>query len=233
MSEDLDKLVRRADEDRWLASRFALAPVRARLVATYAVCREISRSREIMKEPALGAIRLAWWREEVRTVCAGGGQGAHPALSALAMACGETTPPWALWAPFIDVNAMAADTAPSSPAQTQAGAAAAVMRLAVWACDAATDAGAFISAAAPAWGLASTMIARPPPRPLDAATLAQARATYQQARALSPLPGGVFPALGYVALLPAYFRALETGRTRPPLLARQLRLIGAAASGRI
>ncbi|MBC8107455.1 MAG: squalene/phytoene synthase family protein, partial [Anaerolineae bacterium] len=61
-SNDLGTLVRRVDEDRWLASRFAPAPVRERLIALYAVNYEIARLSETVREAPLGDIRLEWWR---------------------------------------------------------------------------------------------------------------------------------------------------------------------------
>ena len=89
MAESLDTLVRRVDEDRWLASRFAPAGVRSRLTALYALNYEISRTAETVTQPALGDIRLAWWREAVEEIYAGRAVRAHPALSAFAAALRE------------------------------------------------------------------------------------------------------------------------------------------------
>lgn len=69
--ETADDLVRRVDEDRWLAARFADAPGRDRLAALYAFIYEVARIPESVREPALGAIRLQWWREAVDGVYAG------------------------------------------------------------------------------------------------------------------------------------------------------------------
>jgi phytoene synthase len=69
--ETADDLVRRVDEDRWLAARFADAPGRERLSALYAFIYEISRIPESVREPALGAIRLQWWRDAVDGIYAG------------------------------------------------------------------------------------------------------------------------------------------------------------------
>jgi 15-cis-phytoene synthase len=68
---DLDRLVRRVDEDRWLALRFAPEEVRARLIALYAVNYEIARTAEIVSEPALGDIRLEWWRSALEQMAEG------------------------------------------------------------------------------------------------------------------------------------------------------------------
>lgn len=69
--ETADELVRRVDEDRWLAARFADAPGRDRLAALYAFIYEVARIPESVREPALGAIRLQWWREAVDRIYAG------------------------------------------------------------------------------------------------------------------------------------------------------------------
>jgi len=74
--ESLDDLVRRVDEDRWLAARFADAPGRQRLSALYAFVYEISRIPEAVRQPALGAIRLQWWRDAVDAIYAGRPAGA-------------------------------------------------------------------------------------------------------------------------------------------------------------
>jgi 15-cis-phytoene synthase len=63
--ETPDELVRRVDEDRWLAARFADGPGRERLNALYAFVYEVSRIPEAVREPDLGAIRLQWWRDAV------------------------------------------------------------------------------------------------------------------------------------------------------------------------
>ena len=67
--DDLDsQLVRRTDEDRWLASRFAPADVRADLIALYALNYEVARTVEVVSQPTLGDIRLAWWREAIAEI---------------------------------------------------------------------------------------------------------------------------------------------------------------------
>jgi len=75
-------LVREADRDRYLAALFAAAEHRAALLSLYAFNVEISRVRELAREPLPGEIRLQWWREAL----AGGREGeavAHPVAAAL------------------------------------------------------------------------------------------------------------------------------------------------------
>jgi phytoene synthase len=75
-------LLRDADKDRFLATLFAPAPVRAALYALYAFNVEIARVRERVHEPIAGEIRLQWWTDAL----GGSGAGeaaAHPVASAL------------------------------------------------------------------------------------------------------------------------------------------------------
>ncbi|MGE3141826.1 MAG: squalene/phytoene synthase family protein [Hyphomonadaceae bacterium] len=84
MQESLDELVRRVDEDRWLASRFAPGATRPALAAIYALNYEIARTAEAVTNETLGDIRLAWWREAIQEIHAGAPPRAHPALEAYA-----------------------------------------------------------------------------------------------------------------------------------------------------
>ena len=75
-------LVREVDHDRYLATLFAPAGLRDALFALYAFSAEISRIRELAREPMPGEIRLQWWREVLmgeRT----GEAAAHPVASAI------------------------------------------------------------------------------------------------------------------------------------------------------
>lgn len=77
-----DGVVRRVDEDRWLASRFAQARVRQSLETLYAFSYEVARTAEVVSDPGLGRIRLAWWRDAV-TGGPSGAQGLPAAIKAL------------------------------------------------------------------------------------------------------------------------------------------------------
>lgn len=81
--ESLDDFVRRVDQDRWLASRVAPAPERARLAALYAVNHEISRVADSVSDPTLGAIRLQWWRAQIEGMFQGRPPERQPAANAL------------------------------------------------------------------------------------------------------------------------------------------------------
>ena len=58
-----ETLVRAADKDRFLATLFAPAEHRRGLFALYAFNIEVSRVREVVREPLSGEIRLQWWSE--------------------------------------------------------------------------------------------------------------------------------------------------------------------------
>jgi phytoene synthase len=243
---ELDALVRRVDEDRWLASRFAPPDARARLIALYAANYEIARTAEVVREPALGDIRLQWWRDALEEAASPAAAREHPALLEIARRFPESAPQLRAIA-----QARRADLKPA-PFQTWAdieryidATAGALMRLAVDACapEAAAAARPFVAAAAQAWGLVGLVRATPfwqargraiLPRQegTPEAMLARAEAAYAAARAMTAPPSAAFPAIGYAALLPGYLRALRGQRREPALIARQLRLIAAAATGR-
>jgi phytoene synthase len=244
---ELDALIRRVDEDRWLASRFAPEGARARLIALYAVNYEIARTAEVVREAPLGAIRLEWWRSALAELEEGRGPREHPALQALsqtqARAAGELRvlaeahtldfdpAPFAAWD---DVEAYIDRTAGI------------VMRLAIDACapEASENLSALASSAAQAWGYAGLLRAAPlwrargrTPFPREGRgrdeMLLRAKAAHTAAHASIPAPKAAFPAIGYVALLPSYLRALHRGAPAPSLLSRQVRLVIAAAQGRV
>lgn len=81
--ETLDRLVRRVDEDRWLASRLAPPADRASLIALYAFAYEIAKIPENVSDRTLAAIRLHWWRDQIEAMLAGGEPDGHPAALAL------------------------------------------------------------------------------------------------------------------------------------------------------
>ena len=75
-------LLREADRDRYLSALFAPAATRNALMALYAFNVEISRVRDVAREPMPGEIRLQWWREVLSGERAGEGA-THPVAAAL------------------------------------------------------------------------------------------------------------------------------------------------------
>lgn len=234
--EDISATVRRADEDRWLASRFASAEVRAKLEALYALNDEIARTASVVTQAAIGDIRLAWWREAIGDIYDGKPPRAHPVLASFAAVLHDTPWPRAEFEALIAARGADLDTTPFADwrafdAYVEATAGG-VMRLALTACGARVE-DAFVSAGARAWGyaglaragrLAMAGVAR-------ADLIERARAAYVQAKAMR-FETAAFPALGYVTLTPLYLRALEQQR-EVPLLRRQFALVLASARGRL
>jgi phytoene/squalene synthetase len=60
-----EETVRRADPDRYLSALFAPSERRPLLFALYAFNHELARIGDAVREPMMGEIRLAWWREAV------------------------------------------------------------------------------------------------------------------------------------------------------------------------
>jgi NADH dehydrogenase [ubiquinone] 1 alpha subcomplex assembly factor 6 len=77
--------VRRDDPDRFLASLFAPADRRESLWALLAFNLEVAKTRERVREPMLGQIRLQWWRDAVSEIFAGKPR-EHAVVTALAKA---------------------------------------------------------------------------------------------------------------------------------------------------
>lgn len=67
MHEDL----RERDYDRYLSALFARGEARSNLLALYAFNHEVAKTAETVSQPALGLIRLQWWRETVEGIYAG------------------------------------------------------------------------------------------------------------------------------------------------------------------
>jgi len=76
------ELVRAMDRDRYLATLFAPAEKRDALLSLYAFDIEITRIRDVAREPLPGEIRLQWWREVLGGERAGEAA-AHPVAAAI------------------------------------------------------------------------------------------------------------------------------------------------------
>ncbi len=76
--------VRRHDRERYLTALFAPAGRRDDLLALYAFNLEIARTREAVREPMLGHIRLQWWRDALDEIDAGKPPRRHEVVAPLA-----------------------------------------------------------------------------------------------------------------------------------------------------
>jgi phytoene synthase len=238
--EDLDARVKRVDHDRWLASRFIEdAAARADVTALYAFNDELARIPGAVSQPMLGEIRLAWWREALDEIWAGGAVRAHPVVQALAEAVGRRAPPRDALETMIEARMRDLDPAPLAD-EAEATAyvdhtAGALMVAAARMLDPEAAPHA-VRAAARAWGLAgllrnrrATGDARLGADLTDTAVSERVKALLAEARREArSLRLNAFPAVAYVALAGPYVRGREPGD-----LEKRLRLTGAVATGRL
>ncbi len=84
-SGDLDDRLRRTDEARWLASRYAPEAARRRLVSVWLLRLELQRALHA-SEPMLAKIRIQWWREAIEGLRAGTVR-RHDLTEEMALAC--------------------------------------------------------------------------------------------------------------------------------------------------
>ena len=246
---DLDADVRRYDEDRWLASRFAPADVRARLIAIYALNHEIARTAQVVSQPAIGDIRLAWWREALAEIADGKPPRAHPILQAYAATERDAQSVRHLWEAMVETRACDLDAAPFKVwADVEAyidNTAGNLMRMALRACDDHETIPELVAMASRAWGYVGLMRSAATWRRQGRSVLPSQGGNMEEMRKRATLAyelaqssaekryaAAGFPAVGYVALVPGYLRALQNERVERPLLAKQIKLIAAAATGR-
>lgn len=83
---------RTTDHGRWLCGLFAPEAARRDLWTLLAFNTEIARTREVVREPMLGQIRLQWWREAIAEAY-GGQIRAHQVMAPLAKAIARHRPP--------------------------------------------------------------------------------------------------------------------------------------------
>lgn len=248
---DFQAHLQRVDPDRWLAARFVAEPDRRdELLALYALNDELARVAESVREPMIGEMRLAWWREALDAVCEGRGPRGHPVLEALAAALTTGRLPREPLDRMIDTRSADLEREPfGDEAALTAyldGTAGAVM----WAAAVLLDPGArpeHVEAAGRAWGWAGVWRAggawaargrrwRPQnwaddmtPEALAAVVRTRVEEALDGARLeLQRLPVAAFPAVAYAGLARDHVR----GR-RPGDLAKRLKLLRATLTGRL
>jgi NADH dehydrogenase [ubiquinone] 1 alpha subcomplex assembly factor 6 len=86
LPETLAQSLRQHDRDRYLTTLFAPADRRSALIALYAFNFEVAKTREVVREPLLGRIRLQWWREALDEIYRGATPRHHEVVMALAAA---------------------------------------------------------------------------------------------------------------------------------------------------
>lgn len=247
--QDIDARVRAADPDRWLAARFAPPAARADLIALYALNDELARVGEHVTNPLIGEIRLAWWREGLEAMAAGGPARAHPVMTALQPSVAAGRLPMTLLDVLVEARHADLDAEPFADEDALVryidGTAGAVMAAAAHALDPAATP-EMVKGAGRAWGWAGlyragavwaargrrwTPLAWGEASPAEIASHVAHRveAALKAARAeLGSLPHAAFPAVAYTTLARPY---LQHGRLTD--LGRQARLVAATARGRV
>lgn len=76
--------VRRHDRERYLTALFVPADHREDLLALYAFNLEVAKTREVVREPMLGQIRLQWWRDALEEIYGGKAPRRHEVVQPLA-----------------------------------------------------------------------------------------------------------------------------------------------------
>jgi phytoene/squalene synthetase len=105
MSSESESLIRRVDEDRYIAALFAPVDRREHLFTLYALNHELARIAETVREPMMGAIRLQWWRETVESAREGKPR-PHDVARALAQMFAVVDLPQDLFDAMIDAREM-------------------------------------------------------------------------------------------------------------------------------
>lgn len=207
----------RRDPERWLAAQFAGPAARPRIAAVLAFADELSAIRGKVREPALFAIRLAWWREAIDEVWSGGPVRKHPVVVALAAAHAEAPMPRSAAEALIEAHEADIEAEPHhDPPSLESWLAArdgSVFALAASAADTAFNAAIhseITTRAGVAWGAARLMRSLP-------LLASQGR---------SPFPADVRAKSGL------RLEDLSAGRTTPPLKACLAELAALASAAR-
>lgn len=103
--DEVEEQVRRSDPDRWRTARLAPGETRAHLMALYAFNLEIARAAWTPSERALGAIRLAWWRDLLDDIYRGAPASRHELAQPMAAAIATGTLPRPLFDTMIAARA--------------------------------------------------------------------------------------------------------------------------------
>jgi phytoene synthase len=228
-ADDLDRLIRQVDPDRWLCTRFiGDESARTDVLALYAYDYELGRARKVASNPLVAEMRLTWWSEVLEEIFASQPIRHHPVAEALAAVVRRRSLPRAPLEAMIEARidvldqvAVDGDAAVGWAERTEGSAA----RLAA----AILDPQAPADSAAPAgraWGLALLMRSGQADRVTLAKLLAQA---LSEARACARALGvQAFP-----AALPARLARFDLAGASPGLWRKQLSLFLGAATGRL
>jgi phytoene/squalene synthetase len=220
--------VRKHDPDRYFSALFAPEGLRPSLFALYAFNGALAQVASSVREPMLGAIRLAWWREALDKPTP------QDVVQAVTGTIARHALPRALFDTMIEARERDLDPAPFADAAARDAyldaTSANVMRLASRILDGRGGGGERLDGLAHEAGLAYGLSGLLRNRRIEGtAAVNDARAHLAQARR-APRPGAALPAFLPAALVPLYLR---DPRREVPIHRRQLALLGSALRGRV
>ena len=94
--------VKHHDHDRWLTVHYAPARARPSLISLLAFDMALARIAGAVREPMIGEVRLAWWRDQVGILWSGRAASGHPVLEALTTHAVSGSVPLALMEEMIE-----------------------------------------------------------------------------------------------------------------------------------
>jgi len=223
-----EELVRRHDPDRYFSALFAPADRRHFLFALYALYYEVAHVADSVREPMIGDIRLAWWRETVEAARAGKPRN-HDVARALAETLAANDLPQELFEAFIAARAFDVSQEPFADMGTLEdycdATSGSMMRLAARV----LGAGDAFDAAAKEAGIAFALAGRRGDRfRIFQPRIARTAQTHLAAARKLAIPKEALPAFLPAALVPLYLR-----RSDPALWRKQIALFAAAIRGHV
>ena len=218
---DLRARIRAEDYDRYLCAQFAPPRARPGLLAVTGFACEVAKIPARVKEPTMGRLRVAWWRDALDRLEVGDPP-RHPAVAALA-AIGDRRRAWPLLAAVLDACDRGFETDDTAVPAADIAAATQCAWLAVLGVD---DARAHAAAALAgrAWAIANA-----PDNSIG--TAEESRRCLRDARSRAP-PRAALPALLPGAIAGAVLARRERGRPSGRL-PRQAAVLRAALRGRL
>jgi phytoene/squalene synthetase len=111
----VEETVATGDPDRHVATFFAPVERRRALTALYAFDQEVAHIAVAAREPMAGLIRLAWWRDQIAAIYAGG-TGVAPTVRALGEAVKGYALPRVLLDAYLDARGADLEEAPFADA---------------------------------------------------------------------------------------------------------------------
>lgn len=229
--------VRDGDYDRYLCVQFAPPQARPAMLAILAFVLELGQvHRRTTREPMMGALRFAWWREGLDALYGGGRVPGHPVLEGLAGAVRA----YALPRTALEALVNAAEDATQGLAHDHRGlrAAAAIegagpllLWLPILGVERGGDTEAAVTCAGTAWNLTLHALARDDCEAVMRDVSDEISAGRARRRAVAK---AAMPALLPLTLAARSLRVLRQGRDPAGdcRVARQLTLLGSALLGR-